>query len=161
MRALLPIALVLASTVASAAAEPVRVVFDVAPADCAATIEDAASVAGVPSIHVDLAGPAPPCIGPRLAAALLAALERGGLDELARERALPCDPRCWLDRPTAAIARVGHRRDLIWPPPPPSMEGDELVFFLCSPDLNERWLWIAVSRVEDGRITARVTSDDD
>jgi hypothetical protein len=160
MRALLPISLVLTATVASAAADPVRVVFDVEPADCAATIEDAASVAGVPSIHIDLAGPAPPCIGPRLAAALLAALERGGLDELARERALPCDPRCWLDRPTAAIARVGHRRDLIWPPPPSSLDGNELIFFLCSPDPGERWIWIAVSRVEDDRITALVTGDD-
>ena len=109
-------------------------------AACDQSLEDAARAAGAGRIYIDVDGEVA-CLAGRLQLALDVALER--IDPVARERRLLCSPACWLDRPTSAIARVGHR-DQIWPAPPRPVEDGWVVFIVMVPDLTEDWWWIAI-----------------
>lgn len=98
--------------------------------------------------------PRAPCLGDRLRAAVEAVIPE--IAALARRRGLPCSARCWLDRPTSAIARVDGHIDPIWPRPPDAGRGD-LVFIICVPDLTEGWWWVFVSEPDAaGRVEVEV-----
>jgi hypothetical protein len=93
------------------------------------------------------------CLGGRLEIAIRAVIRE--IAELARQRGLPCSARCWLDRPSSAVARVGPA-DPIWPAPP-NIDSSDLVFIVCVPDLDEGWWWIVVSEPDrDGRVEVEV-----
>lgn len=120
-------------------------------ARCHDSPELAAQAAGVGRIYIDVEGDDVDCLAGRLQIALEVALER--VDPVARERRLLCSPACWLDRPTSAIARVGHR-ERIWPAPPRPFPDGWVVFVVMVPDLTESWWWIAVGPPDADRQVA-------
>jgi hypothetical protein len=126
------------------------------PSPCRDAPEQILANAGIDRIYNRVeSDPAVDCLGGRLAAAVEAALR--AIEPRAVERGLPCSARCWLDRPTSAIARVDHDRDPIWPSPPSRVGPDDLVFIVCAPDLDEGWWWIAVGpRRDDGSVSVEV-----
>ena len=79
--------------------------------------------------------------------------------DVARARGLPCDVRCWFDRPTAIIADATLDPDA-WPDPPTVPPGRWWLFFLASPDLGDHWYWVAVAeRLEGGHATILLWSE--